>query len=555
MLPITTRGVPHRTSHRGHRWCLWREVILLVVLLNLGLLILPGAPSLLNGFGIFRGRQWGEPCNCDAYGPGEIHLAVDDWSQCPGGKPKYLLPAEKTSTLDMVMEAFHVAGYRRTTNMDDSWEVLWSVTDPYEALQGNLESLQPSQRINAFPGTRFTSKAYLAKHSEGIKNVPVAFLLPEEYESYVQHTQSHPNKLWVVKSSTSRGVHLTSPADPALKEPLADGEAPKLVQEFIANPHLIDGRKWDIGAYAVLTNVNPLRVYLHEDILLRFSKKPYSVENPYLTDAYVIGEEYVPAQTMRSLEDYFRGMGLSTTNALRLHLDALGEDTAALFTAIRHRIVETLVKFEPAIYNATLALPSSLRHNLFQLFRFDFTVDASLTPWLMEVNRAPNLSPARVPADKPLYAKVIGDTLSLVGVERSLLAQMPIVDEDVELPLIACLTCGSAKSCSDKACRLCRQCRGELGIGPLKDMVAENVRRRGFHRVWPAAAPTTAHASSSGGDKKGGDGASIKLDSEPLREKQFHSDVFALGSPATKDRNVFLRNWVSEKCWRDPTWC
>lgn len=35
------------------------------------------------------------------------------------------------------------------------------------------------------------------------------------------------------------------------------------IQEFIANPLLFNGYKFDIGVYVVITSVLPLRIYVH----------------------------------------------------------------------------------------------------------------------------------------------------------------------------------------------------------------------------------------------------------------------------------------------------
>ncbi len=43
------------------------------------------------------------------------------------------------------------------------------------------------------------------------------------------------------------------------------------IQEFVANPMLIDGYKFDVGVYTMITSVDPLRIYVYEgDALLRY---------------------------------------------------------------------------------------------------------------------------------------------------------------------------------------------------------------------------------------------------------------------------------------------
>ena len=42
------------------------------------------------------------------------------------------------------------------------------------------------------------------------------------------------------------------------------------VQEYVEDPLLVDGHKFDIGIYTILTSIDPLRVYIYDgDALLR----------------------------------------------------------------------------------------------------------------------------------------------------------------------------------------------------------------------------------------------------------------------------------------------
>jgi tubulin monoglycylase TTLL15 len=67
------------------------------------------------------------------------------------------------------------------------------------------------------------------------------------------------------------------------------------VQQFVDNPLLIDGRKFDLGVYTVVTSLSPLRVYIYEgDILLRFCPEPYQPFDSKILDKYVVGDDYTP---------------------------------------------------------------------------------------------------------------------------------------------------------------------------------------------------------------------------------------------------------------------
>ena len=68
-----------------------------------------------------------------------------------------------------------------------------------------------------------------------------------------------------------------------------------IVQEFIANPFLIDGHKFNIGIFVIFTSGNPLRAYILDNmVIFRFCNTPYDPEKlhddptMYITD----GEEF-----------------------------------------------------------------------------------------------------------------------------------------------------------------------------------------------------------------------------------------------------------------------
>lgn len=71
--------------------------------------------------------------------------------------------------------------------------------------------------------------------------------------------------MFVQKQNNHRGIKIKS-----LKE-LDFNSSGSFIQEYIDNPLLIDGYKFDIGVYTIITSIDPLRVYIYNgDILFRY---------------------------------------------------------------------------------------------------------------------------------------------------------------------------------------------------------------------------------------------------------------------------------------------
>ena len=79
---------------------------------------------------------------------------------------------------------------------------------------------------------------------------------------------------WIVKPSGSaqgKGIFITKDID----------EIPSRVSlvasHYINNPLLIDGLKFDLRIYVAITSINPLRIYVYDEGLVRFATCKYEL--------------------------------------------------------------------------------------------------------------------------------------------------------------------------------------------------------------------------------------------------------------------------------------
>ena len=195
---------------------------------------------------------------------------------------------------------------------------------------------------------------------------------------------------------------------------------PAVCQQYIANPYLIEGKKFDCRIYVGVTSFDPLRAYMYEEGLTRFATTDYnsdlttrSIKNRYmhLTNYSVNkkSEKFV-ANVDSDRDD--EGSKWSLT-ALWKYLEKEGHDVVKLKVQIRDLLVKTLIAAEHSI---TSKVNMAGRPSCFELFGFDVLLDNKLKPWLIEVNVACSLASSS-PLDKRVKHFMMTDLLHLVGVK------------------------------------------------------------------------------------------------------------------------------------------
>ncbi|KAJ8024263.1 putative tubulin polyglutamylase TTLL1 [Holothuria leucospilota] len=325
---------------------------------------------------------------------------------------------------------------------DEDWNFYWASVVSAKAIF-NVETgyrLQDDQIINHFPSHyELTRKDLLVKNLKRYRKelerdgnplaekdelghylhldfIPVTFLLPADYNLFVEEFRKNPSTTWIMKPTGKArgiGIFLINKLS-QLKKWSRDSKTSffqsssardsYVISRYIDNPLLIGGKKFDLRMYVLVTSYRPLKCYVYELGFCRFCTVKYSASSAELDNMFI---HLTNVSIQKHGEDYnSQHGGKWTIQNLKLFLQSTRgrEVTSKLFDDINWLIVHSL--------RAVAGVMTNDKH-CFECYGYDIIIDDNLKPWLIEVNASPSLSSTTV-NDRIMKYNLINDTINLV---------------------------------------------------------------------------------------------------------------------------------------------
>lgn len=272
-------------------------------------------------------------------------------------KPIYWIYGKSSSEdhLKHVNLVLQRLGYKHGTNESD-WDVLWAHDYPFRALYPQLQRhLKPHQKVNHLPGCGFiTNKVDLA--TTDIKYIPKAFKLPADRDKFLDYANLNPDKLFVQKNNQHRHIYVRNVTE------IDYDNNDTFIQEYISNPMLVDGFKFDIGVYVIITSVDPLRIYIFTgDVLFRYCPQQYYPFDANNLDKYVVGDDYLPTWEVPSLRKYHTQLGFGQKDSFDAYLRSKLRNPNEIWSKVEDAIRMAIVNKEQNIVNIV---------SLYEMFSF-----------------------------------------------------------------------------------------------------------------------------------------------------------------------------------------
>ncbi|XP_017093306.2 tubulin polyglutamylase ttll6 [Drosophila bipectinata] len=301
------------------------------------------------------------------------------------------------------------------------WNIQWSDSTPHHDL---LRGMKRFQQINHFPGmVEICRKDLLSRNLNRMLKLfpgdyrifPKTWLMPTDAYDVAIYASKH-KRTFILKpysAGQGRGIWITT-------DLRSVGKREKLIcQTYIERPLLIDGYKFDLRVYTLVTSVDPLRIFVYNEGLARFATHKYVP--PTLGNSSNVYMHLTNYCLNRRNSQYM--VGSNTEVGSKRKLSAFNKwlvehnyDVAEFWASVDDAIIKTVISAWPVLkhnYNVCFPKHDKIQAS-FQLLGFDILVDWKLKPYILEVNHTPSLS-ADESVDMEVKRPLIRDTLNLLS--------------------------------------------------------------------------------------------------------------------------------------------
>uniref|UniRef100_A0A8C4NYV9 Tubulin tyrosine ligase-like family, member 6 n=1 Tax=Dicentrarchus labrax TaxID=13489 RepID=A0A8C4NYV9_DICLA len=310
-------------------------------------------------------------------------------------------------------------GLREAAEGED-WTLFW--TDCSVSLD-RVKDMKRYQKINHFPGmSEICRKDLLARNMNRMLKLfpkdynifPRTWCLPADYSDFQAYTRAKKSKTYICKPDTGcqgKGIFITKSS-----KDIQPGEH-MICQVYISRPFIIDGYKFDLRVYVLVTSCDPFSIFMFKEGLARFCTTKYN--EPTHSNVEDVCMHLTNYSINKNSENFVRDEDtgskrkLSTLNKL---LESISCNTDKMWNDIEDMIIKTLISAHPILkHNYHTCFPNHTTGSAcFEILGFDVLLDHRLRPWVLEVNHSPSFT-TDSPLDREVKDALLYDTLALIN--------------------------------------------------------------------------------------------------------------------------------------------
>ena len=253
--------------------------------------------------------------------------------------------------------------------------------------------------------------------SDDFDYMPETYNYPEQknliYNKF-QNYKFNSNDLWMIKpSNLCAGSGITifrSLQNVKLKE--------FVLTKYMTNIHLINGKKYDLRLYILISGLKPLRIYFYKEGLVRIAAEKFCLKENSLDNKFI----------------HLTGININIKNKNFISPNSTKDENANVWNIlmyqnylkklnikwvdIREKIKDLIIKSIISAYkkiNEKNERENVSDQSFFNLLGFDIIITNKFEPKLLEINEDPFMR-YRFALEKPDKVNIFIDTLNLIGI-------------------------------------------------------------------------------------------------------------------------------------------
>jgi len=222
-------------------------------------------------------------------------------------------------------------------------------------------------------------------------SLPKTYLLDNFYDNIKFNKNHNDDKIYILKKNTHRkqGLQLFRGTKLAVLREYEEGQY-KLIQEFIQNPYLVNNRIMVVRLYLVIFRNEKYNFGVHKYGKCLYTSKDFSMDkiepDRLITDSKLkLGNDF--PKNLEDMENYDK----------KINLELLKKPIVNVLNCYR----QFLKKTDDSTPNKSLTF--------FQLFGVDIILDSDYKPYLLEINKSPDMNNIYDEVDREGKTAVIRD--------------------------------------------------------------------------------------------------------------------------------------------------
>jgi tetratricopeptide (TPR) repeat protein len=266
-----------------------------------------------------------------------------------------------------------------------------------DEVPGDLHAFNSS--YDHFEWSRIADKgqlaALLARHSgpnQGDRFFPESFIMPEQRVEFVGFAARQPaGTVFIIKPRNGQGGQSISLTD---RIDVASNAMNAVVQRYVDQPYLVNGKKAHMRIYGLVTGSDPFRLYVYRDGIVRFTPELYERRTGWLDQSAMhvtntaLHRDH-PKLVISNDPDAENAGDIWSLKAYLARLAADGHDADVIFANIARIAGRFVLMLRTDGMFDRQSRKGPARSFVPKLFGMDVLLDKDARPWLIEIQRSP----------------------------------------------------------------------------------------------------------------------------------------------------------------------